>query len=73
MVLTKKDLVDAELLELVKMETAELVENSFLENAPVIAVSAKTGEGIEELKNALKTVAEKIPGAKKRNDRASAD
>lgn len=63
-VLTKKDSVDAELLELVKMETAELVENSFLENAPVIAVSAKTGEGIEELKNELKTLAGEIPERK---------
>ena len=63
-VLTKKDLVDDELLELVKMETAELVENSFLENAPVIAVSAKTGEGIEELKVALKTIAAEIPARK---------
>ena len=63
-VLTKKDLVDEELLELVEMETAELVENSFLENAPVIAVSAKTGEGIEELKIALKTIAEEIPERK---------
>lgn len=63
-VLTKKDLVDDELLELVKMETAELVENSFLENAPVIAVSAKTGTGIEELKTELKNLAEKIPERK---------
>ena len=63
-VLTKKDLVDDELLELVKMETAELAENSFLENAPVIAVSAKTGEGIEDLKINLKNLAEKIPERK---------
>jgi selenocysteine-specific elongation factor len=63
-VLTKKDLADAELVELVKLETAELARNSFLENAPVIAVSAKTGEGIEELKTALKTIAEKIPARK---------
>ncbi len=63
-VLTKRDLADEELLELVTMETAELVENSFLENAPVISVSAKTGEGIEELKRTLKTIAEKIPARK---------
>ncbi len=63
-VLTKKDLVDDELLELVTMETAELVENSFLENAPVIAVSAKTGEGIEDLKAELKTIAAEIPERK---------
>src|SRR5215204_3881108 len=68
-VLTKKDLVDDELLEFVKMETAELVENSFLENAPVIAVSAKSGDGIEELKTALKNIAAKIPVRK--NDSVS--
>ncbi len=63
-ILTKTDLVDEELLELVKLEAAELVENSFLENAPVVAVSAKTGEGIEELKHALKNLAARIPARK---------
>jgi selenocysteine-specific elongation factor len=63
-VLTKCDLVDEELLELVKMDVAELVESSFLENAPVIPVSAKNGEGIEELKNTLKKLAVKIPSRK---------
>jgi selenocysteine-specific elongation factor len=63
-VLTKSDLVDDELLELVKLETAELVENSFLENAPVLAVSSKTGEGIEELKRVLLETARKIPDRK---------
>lgn len=60
-VITKSDLVDDELLELVRLDAAELVENSFLENAPVVAVSAKTGEGIEELKTALQTIAAQIP------------
>ncbi len=63
-VLTKKDLVDDEFLELVKLDSAELIENSFLENAPVIAVSAKTGEGIEELKETLKKLAFEIPARK---------
>jgi selenocysteine-specific elongation factor len=63
-VLTKKDLVDEELLELVRLETAELVENSFLETAPVISVSAKTGEGIDELKRILLETARKIPARK---------
>ncbi len=63
-VLTKKDLVDEELLEFVKLDTGELVENSFLENAPVIAVSAKTGEGIEEFKKVLRETASKIPNRK---------
>lgn len=63
-VLTKKDLVDGELLELVNLEVSELVENSFLENAPIIAVSAKTGEGIDELKEMLKTISANIPKRK---------
>ncbi len=63
-VLTKKDLVDEELLELVKLDASELVENSFLEAAPMIAVSAKTGEGIEELKETLKNLAARIPPRK---------
>ncbi len=63
-VLTKKDLVDEELLELVNLETAELVENSFLQDAQVVAVSAKTGEGIEELKETLKKLAANIPERK---------
>ncbi len=52
-VLTKCDLVDDELLEIVKLESVELVENSFLDNAPMIAISSKTGDGIEDLKLAL--------------------
>ncbi len=63
-ILTKTDLVEAELLELVRLETAELVQNSFLENAPVVAVSAKTGGGIAELKTILKNVAQTIPARK---------
>lgn len=61
-VITKIDLVDdAELLELVKLDIAELVENSFLENAPIITASAKTGAGISELKEILKNLAARIP------------
>ena len=60
-VLTKKDLVDEELLELVRLETAELVENSFLQNAPVVAVSARSGDGIGELKQILLETARNIP------------
>jgi len=63
-VLTKIDLVDEELLELVRLEVAELVENSFLENAPVIAASARTGSGIAELKDILRDLALEIPARK---------
>lgn len=63
-VLTKKDLVDDELLELVNLEVAELVENSFLQNAPIVAVSARSGDGIEELKETLQRIAAAIPERK---------
>jgi selenocysteine-specific elongation factor len=61
-VLTKKDLVDDELLDIVKLETAELVEGSFLQSAPVIAVNTKSGEGIEDVRKALSEIALKAPG-----------
>jgi selenocysteine-specific elongation factor len=60
-ILTKTDLVDAEMLELVSLEAAELVKDSFLENAPVAGVSAKTGAGIPELKNILLELIDKLP------------
>ena len=47
--ITKKDLVDEEWLNLVKMEIEELLEPTTLSQAPIIAVSAVTGEGLEEL------------------------
>src|SRR2546421_1660581 len=53
-VLTKKDLVDEEMLQLVRSETEELIAGSFLEGAPIISVSSRTGEGIEVLKQALR-------------------
>src|SRR5919107_4883980 len=60
-VLTKADAVDEELLELVRAEAAELVAGSFLEGAPAVAVSARTGQGIEELKAALRDAALTAP------------
>ncbi len=52
--LTKVDLVDSDILELVRLEVDEFVRGSFLENAPVIPVSAVTGQGLDELKEALR-------------------
>lgn len=60
-VLTKTDAVDEELLELVRAETEELVAGSFLEDAPVVAVSARTLQGIEELKATLRSAALAVP------------
>jgi selenocysteine-specific elongation factor len=56
MVLTKKDLVDEELLQLARAEAEDLVKGSFLEGAPIISVSSRTGEGIDELKSALREI-----------------
>jgi selenocysteine-specific elongation factor len=48
-VITKKDLVDEELLTLVRMEVEELIATTTIAGAPVVAVSAVTGEGLPEL------------------------
>src|ERR1700731_2376070 len=58
--LTKADLVDETTREVVELEIRELVQGSFLENAPLVRTSAHTGEGIPALKTALKTICEKI-------------
>lgn len=60
-VLTKKDLVDDDLLALARAEAEELVKGSFLEGAPVISVSSRTGEGIEEAKSALRKIGLEVP------------
>jgi selenocysteine-specific elongation factor len=58
--LTKSDLVDDELRELAQAEVADFVRGSFLDEAPIIAVSSRTGEGIEELKAALVELAASV-------------
>jgi selenocysteine-specific elongation factor len=59
-VLTKSDLVDEETLELARLDVAELIEGSFLENAPVFRVSSRTGAGIADLKAGLAEAARKV-------------
>jgi selenocysteine-specific elongation factor len=51
--LNKSDLVDPDLLELARLEVAEYVQGTFLDGAPVVAVSAKTGQGLSELRRVL--------------------
>jgi selenocysteine-specific elongation factor len=58
--LTKADLVDDELLELARAEVEDFVSGSFLENAPVIAISSRTGQGVESLKSVLVELAAKV-------------
>ncbi|MBI5641276.1 MAG: selenocysteine-specific translation elongation factor [Nitrospirae bacterium] len=52
--ITKKDLVEKDWLGLVQDEIQEFVKGTFLENAPIVAVSSKTGENLELLKKMLR-------------------
>lgn len=60
-VITKTDNAEAELVELVRDEAQELVKGSFLEGAPIISVSAKTGSGMDQLKSVLRETAARVP------------
>lgn len=52
--LTKTDMVDEEWLEMVEEEVAAYLEPTFLGGAPIVPVSATTGEGLEKLKDAIR-------------------
>lgn len=52
-VITKKDMVDDDWLEVVCEDVRNEVKGTFLENAQIIPVSSYTGEGIEQLKTAI--------------------
>ena len=54
--LTKVDLVDEEWLELVRDEVSELLKPATLAGAPLLPVSAVTGQGLPELLNALERI-----------------
>src|SRR5579863_10352663 len=60
--LTKSDLVDQDLLDLVQLEVSEFVQGSFLADAPMIPVSATTGAGLDNLRAALAAAAAAIRG-----------
>ena len=57
--LTKKDLVDAARIEAVSREIRAFAHGTFLEQAPIIPVSAVTGEGLSELRTALHALGDK--------------
>ncbi|HMD17959.1 MAG TPA: selenocysteine-specific translation elongation factor [Terriglobales bacterium] len=61
-VLTKSDAVDAETLEVVRLEVEDYVRGSFLDAAqsPMVAVSSLTGAGLNDLKSALARVATEV-------------
>ncbi len=60
--LTKTDLADPDWTELVKDDVARLLDGTFLAGCPVVPVSAKTGEGLPELRQTLARLAVEVPG-----------
>src|SRR5688500_18999586 len=60
-VITKSDLVEEEMLSLVETEARDMVAGSFLEKAPIVAVSSKTGAGLDELKSKLTEIGKRVP------------
>ena len=59
--LTKVDMVDEEMLELAQEDVKEFTRGSFLENAPIIPVSAVTGQGVPEFVRAVEALAKEVP------------
>ena len=59
--ITKIDAVDGELLELVQAEIEELIAGSFLETSPIVAVSTRSGAGLDELRETLRAVGTNVP------------
>ena len=55
-VVTKSDLVDEELVELVKAEVEDTLRGTSFEGCPMVGVSAYTGEGLDELKSVIDTI-----------------
>ena len=60
-VMTKVDLVEKEWLVMVMEETREQVKGTFLERAPMVPVSAYTGQGIEALKEEIVRLVARTP------------
>jgi selenocysteine-specific elongation factor len=58
--ITKSDLADSDSLGLVRLEIEEFVRGSFLDGAPIVAVSARSGAGLDELKNVLRRAAQAV-------------
>ena len=59
--LTKADLVEPDWLELVREDVAGAVRGTFLEGAPILPMSAKTGQGLDHLRAALRSLAASVP------------
>jgi selenocysteine-specific elongation factor len=60
-VLSKSDLAEPELRRVVASEIADLTRGTFLAEAPVIPVSTRSGEGLDELREALRGLCRSLP------------
>ena len=60
-VITKCDLVEREIVELVQLELQDYLRGSFLEGAPVIPFSASSQEGLESIRRALTELGDGLP------------
>jgi selenocysteine-specific elongation factor len=61
-VLTKSDAVDAQMLDVVRLEVQEFLRGTFLDHAnTIVAVSSLTGAGLDDLKRAMITTAAGVP------------
>ncbi|MSQ24920.1 MAG: selenocysteine-specific translation elongation factor [Dehalococcoidia bacterium] len=60
-VLTKRDLVDADWLELVTADVQEVLKGMSLAGAPIVAVSSATGQGLDDLKRLLAATLRQTP------------
>jgi selenocysteine-specific elongation factor len=59
--LTKCDLADEEMIEIAHLDAEEVLQGTTLAGSPIVHVSAVTGEGLDELKAALKRIADATP------------
>ncbi len=64
--LTKTDVVDGEWLDLVEEDVSKLVSASSLGQSPIVRVSSKTGEGLDELVTSLQNILQEVPRRKDR-------
>jgi selenocysteine-specific elongation factor len=60
-VITKSDLVDEDALGLLRLEIEDFLRGSFLDGAPIVALSSRTGAGLEALRENLLHLAEAVP------------
>jgi selenocysteine-specific elongation factor len=59
--ISKKDLMDSELLSLVEADATEVIAGTTLESSPIVCCSAVSGEGLTELVDAIEKVLAQIP------------